>query len=169
MSDKSHHPDASKPTNVDQGFNHPAPISAGAPPGPQTYSRLNPPAEPGELAIQMSKAQWQRRSFEFAPQYGPAFLTCLVVQVALFFLTALVLDGGQLNRFCFLTITCQWIGNFVILGRRPASPTTMDLLFIRYGMVPLLFVTPFIADGVWSVIGHSTLNGLQRWGVLPLK
>jgi hypothetical protein len=103
-----------------------------------------------------------RRSFEFSPLYRPAVLGCLAVQAFLFILTGLMLDFGRMNKLCAIVIVAQWIGFFVVLGRRPLSPTQSDLWFIRWGSVPLLLAAPWIAIRVYAVIGTSSLSGLER-------
>jgi hypothetical protein len=109
----------------------------------------------------------RRRSFQFSPQYRPALFRCLWLQVALFILTAMVLDMGRLNHLCRYAIVGQWVGIFIVMGRRPLTPTRGDLLFIRWGIVPLLFATPWLADWVWLLIGESTRSGLDRLQSLP--
>jgi hypothetical protein len=104
----------------------------------------------------------KRRSFQFSPKYGPALRACFCLQAAFFLLTAMVLDTGRLNRMCQLAIVGQWLGIFLVLGRRPLSPTLSDLLFIRYGIMPLLVAMPFLAGLVWKVVGESPLTGLDR-------
>ena len=74
-----------------------------------------------------------------------------------------MLDGGEMNKLCMMTIIAYWIGVGSVLARRWASPTKFDLLFIRYGMFGLFVLTPFIARFVYSIIGESPLSGWQRW------
>jgi hypothetical protein len=93
----------------------------------------------------------------------PAIKFGLVIQIVLFILTALVLDGGEMNKLCIMVIIAYWIGVSSILVRRGASPTKLDLLFIRYGMFVLFVLTPFITRIVYGIIGDSPLNGWQRW------
>ena len=110
----------------------------------------------------------QRRSFEFSPQYRPSLLCCLAIQFVFFVLTALVLDlEHRTNKLCCIAIVAQWMGVILIMGRRPLSPTWTDLLFIRFGIVPLTFATPWIAHWVWNFIGQSTQSGLERWFPRP--
>ena len=93
----------------------------------------------------------------------PAIKVGLIVQIVIFLLTALMLDGGETNKLCMMAICGYWIGVGSVLVRRGASPTKLDLLFIRYGMFVLFVLTPFIARIVYGIIGESPLNGWQRW------
>jgi len=91
-----------------------------------------------------------------------AILFGMVVQIVFLLLTALLLDGGVMFRMCLMTAVGYWIGVGVIAVRRGASPTKLDLLFARYGMVGLMVVTPFLAKLVYIIIGESDLSGLER-------
>jgi hypothetical protein len=103
-----------------------------------------------------------RRPFQFSPQYQPALFQSLCLQLSLLILTALVLDMGRLNHLCQFAIMGQWLGILIIMGRRPLTPTRGDLLFIYWGIVPLMFAMPWLADWVWLLIGQSTRSGLDR-------
>ncbi|MBN2578558.1 MAG: hypothetical protein JXB10_06155 [Pirellulales bacterium] len=85
------------------------------------------------------------------------------VQLVLFVLTALILDGGQINQLCILAIIGYWIAYVAIRIRRGSHPTRGDLLFLRYGVAVLFFLALIVAKLVYSIIGESTLCGWQRW------
>ena len=87
----------------------------------------------------------------------------VILQVFLFVLTALILDGGQIMRQFLVAMIGYWLGVALIALRRERAPTATDLLFIRYGSLVLLLLAPFVATLVYWFIGESTLNGLQRW------
>jgi hypothetical protein len=78
-----------------------------------------------------------------------------IVQLVLLVLTALVLDGGQLNRLCVVAIIGYWVGVAVVMIRRRTSPTRVDLLFLRYGPLGLMILIPAIACAVRWIIGKS--------------
>lgn len=86
-----------------------------------------------------------------------------VTQFLLWLLTALLLDGGQLNRQCVVAMIGYWIIAAVPIVRRRKTPTKVDLLFLRWGMVPMIAVMPLIAIVVYRIIGRSHLSGLERW------
>ncbi len=87
----------------------------------------------------------------------------VVVQVVLFVLTALILDGGRSNKMCIVAMIGYWIVVAVMMIRRRTVPTRTDLLFLRYGMLALLAIVPLLAAAVYRVIGESHLNGIERW------
>ncbi len=94
--------------------------------------------------------------------FSSAILFGMVVQIVFLLLTALLLDGGVMFRMCLTTAVGYWIGVGIIAVRRGASPTKLDLLFTRYGMVGLMVVAPFLAKLVYIIIGESDLSGLER-------
>jgi hypothetical protein len=104
-----------------------------------------------------------RRSFEFSPRYRPALVCCLCLQAPVFCLSALIMDLEHRSHIlCCFAMMAQWFGVVLIMGRRPLAPTQADLLFIRYAILPLVFATPWIAQLVWAVIGHSSQSGMDR-------
>ena len=94
--------------------------------------------------------------------FSSAILFGMVVQIVFLLLTALLLDGGVMFWMCLTTAVGYWIGVGIIAVRRRASPTKLDLLFTRYGMVGLMVVAPFLAKLVYIIIGESDLSGLER-------
>jgi hypothetical protein len=103
-----------------------------------------------------------RASFEFAPQYWPAIKDAIILQLVFGFFTALMLDGGRSFEFFKVAFVGHWIGILMIVGRRPISPTKVDILFIRWGLLLLLLTMGVIAPFIWSMIGESHLSGWQR-------
>ena len=107
----------------------------------------------------------QRAAFEFSPRYGSALNQAIVLQIVFGVLTALMLDMGQSFGFFKVAFLGHWVGILLIIGRRPLSPTKVDIFFIRWGILLLLAITGGIAPLVWKIIGESDLNGWQRlWG-----
>lgn len=81
-----------------------------------------------------------RLSDRLASAYRKGFQLALVEQMLVLGLSALVLDGGRLFRVCGIATLVYWTVAMLIVGRRPASPTSFDLVLIRYGslLLPLL-------------------------------
>jgi hypothetical protein len=119
-----------------------------------------------------------RRSFEFSSRYHSALLWCLASQGVAGFLVGMTVGlfevwasisqpvvenpGPRFAEFLVIAVLSQWLVILYILLRRPKSPTKSDLWFIRVGIFPMLLAAPFLAYGVWSVIGHSTESGWER-------
>ena len=87
----------------------------------------------------------------------------VLLQLLLFIFTGLILDGGQLNRMCVVAMIGYWIVAAMLIVRRRKAPTKTDLLFLRWGILPMMFAVPLIAAVVYSIIGVSHLSGLERW------
>src|SRR5208282_284166 len=69
------------------------------------------------------------------------------VDEALF--ASLILDGGQIFRYCAVAAMASWVCTLVILLRRPKHPTNVDLAIVRFGFwlaIPLLPVIGFVVD-----------------------
>jgi len=98
-----------------------------------------------------------------ATSLTPSIRFGVVIQLGLFVLTALILDGGATNRHCVVAIIGYWIGALPIIVRRRKTPTKVDLLFLRWGMLLMMLLLPFIVGIVYGIIGESHLNGLERW------
>jgi hypothetical protein len=101
-----------------------------------------------------------------APQLSRSFVsalkTAVIVQFVLLVLTGLMLDGGWMGRLCMVAIIGHWVGIGMIAARRGSVPTSVDLLFMRYGAAILTLAAPLIAGAVYNIIGESDLSGLER-------
>lgn len=86
----------------------------------------------------------------------------LIIQLVLFVLTALLLDGGRVHRAYIITMIGYWVGAVAILFRHRQSPTIADHMYLRYGILAIAMITPLIARIVYRIIGESPLNGLER-------
>ena len=67
----------------------------------------------------------------------------LLVDVAVLFLSTLILDGGQTARICAAAMMVHWLGVLYVFVRRWNSAATSDHWFIRYGIficIPVVFL-----------------------------
>ena len=72
--------------------------------------------------------------------YDDALRIAIVSQVAVTMLLLTLLDGGTLAKVGAAAMAGFWTGAALIMSRRPRWPSTIDLLFVRWGYVPLLIV-----------------------------
>jgi hypothetical protein len=86
----------------------------------------------------------------------------IVLQIPILVLAALMLDGGRLLGVVSIATVAYWMVTLQIMFRRPATPTRVDIVFIRFGVLLLSAVTVFVAPFVWDFIGESTRSGLDR-------
>jgi hypothetical protein len=66
--------------------------------------------------------------------------TGIKIQAVLAVLTALTLDLGQIQRAFWVAMLCHWATVFIVVLRRPMTPTKFDLAIVRYGIIPLLLI-----------------------------
>jgi hypothetical protein len=82
-----------------------------------------------------------------APSYRNAFRTAVVVQLLLTVFLLSILDGGKIAAAGGCAMIGFWLGVLIVVMRRPHSPRVVDLLYIRWGYIPLLVAAVTIA--VW--------------------
>jgi hypothetical protein len=85
-----------------------------------------------------------------APAYRGPFIFSLALQTPIVLLFSIMLDGGYLRMFALGALAGYWLGCFLIVIRRHASATRMDLVFVRWGFLMLLVVA-FILPSILSV------------------
>ena len=87
-----------------------------------------------------AKVNWT----DYSQSYNAAFITGLKIQAVLGILTALILDFGVMHRMYWIAMLSQWMLVWILLFRRPRSPTRLDLQITRYGIIPLFTLIAFL-------------------------
>lgn len=64
----------------------------------------------------------------------------LVLQVIVTLLLLMMLDGGTLAKVGGAAMVGFWSGVAVVMLRRPKSPSSLDLFYIRWGYIGMLLV-----------------------------
>jgi hypothetical protein len=72
--------------------------------------------------------------------YREAVKGALVLQVMTALLLLMVLDGGVMAQAGGAAMIGFWIGVGIVMLRRPRTPTKVDLLYVRWGFLPMLVV-----------------------------
>jgi hypothetical protein len=108
---------------------------------PKAESTVDRPAPP--------RRNWR----DYSPEFNAAFRTALIIQCVLAVLTALMLDLGQTHQAFWVAFLCQWAVVWIILLRRPMDPTRLDLLIVRYGIIPLLLIVANLGPLMIRVLG----------------
>jgi hypothetical protein len=109
-----------------------------------------------------------RASFEFSPQYWSAIKDAIILSLLFGVPSALLLDGGRVFGFFKVALIGHLSGILMTMGRRPMSPTSADILFIRWGVLLLFLATGVIAPFIWvgdrreSPKRIATTLGLKR-------
>ncbi len=65
------------------------------------------------------------------------FFSLLRQQVPWALLSMLLLDGGRVARISGITMLGFWAGVALMMVRRPLSPSSFDIMFLRWGFLPL--------------------------------
>ncbi len=87
-----------------------------------------------------------------ADSYPPAMKFAVLQQIVFLALTSLLLDGGLAFRACCIAAIVHWICMAMMLVRRPAQPTRVDIAVIKYGFLPLAFVVGSMAPVIHIII-----------------
>jgi hypothetical protein len=90
-----------------------------------------------------------------APAYDRAIKRSLILQILTTIVLLTILDGGQLARAGGAAMLAFWIGVAVIMLRRPQTPSPLDLLYVRWGYLPLLAVAVALARSPWMGIPRT--------------
>ena len=86
-----------------------------------------------------------------SPAYQRPVWTAVVFQVFTQVLFMLMVDGGLMASVGLCTMTAFWAGAVAIMWRRARQPTRLDLLYVRWGYVPLLLIAIGMTIAiVWS-------------------
>ena len=78
-----------------------------------------------------------------------------VFQMLLLLLTALGAIDGQLLMWVLYSLPIYWLMAFVMIARRPQSPTRVDLMVIRYGFFVILVAVVSATMLRWTLAGMA--------------
>ena len=85
----------------------------------------------------------------FSGKYGSPLRDSLILQAFFLVLFWLALDGGMLFRYSLFILAPYWALVLLIVLRRPAEPTPLDLKVVRFGYLALwillLLLSPLLA------------------------
>ncbi len=70
-------------------------------------------------------------------RYDEAIYFSLRHQVPWGLLHMLLLDGGRMAWICGVTMLGFWASVALLMVRRPLSPSSIDIMFLRWGFFPL--------------------------------
>jgi hypothetical protein len=95
------------------------------------------------------------KSYAFATTPLPAAARFALIQQAIvIFLSAGMLDGGELAQVCLYAFAAFWGGTGVLIARRGAALTRADILLIRWSYIPLCIVSFYLTHWIWSLRGY---------------
>ena len=71
-------------------------------------------------------------------RYSESIKVAVAQQAVVLIFASLILDGGQILRFCAIAAIASWICTLVIILRRPKQPTKLDLGIVKFGFWPAM-------------------------------
>lgn len=85
----------------------------------------------------------------FSGKYWSPLRDTLILQAFFLLVSWLALDGGHLFRYSLFVLAPAWALIFLIVLRRPAEPTPLDLKVVRFSYLAwwilLLLLSPLLA------------------------
>lgn len=64
----------------------------------------------------------------------------LLLQICATALLLMILDGGLLAKVGAAVMVGFWLGVAMLMFRRPLNPSSLDLLYVRWGYIALLLI-----------------------------
>jgi hypothetical protein len=89
----------------------------------------------------------------FDKKYEKAIAFSFAYQLFLLLMSAMILDGGQCAQYMFVSMVAFWGAVIVLILRRRWNPSIIDILYIKWGIFPVLLSVPFIMGYVWHIRG----------------
>lgn len=86
-------------------------------------------------------------------KYDRAIYDAIALQIFFGLLGAMILDGGGIAQICGIALVAFWGGAVVLIWRHPQSPSRTDIDCIRFGYLPLIFISAFVSCAVWHLRG----------------
>jgi hypothetical protein len=86
-------------------------------------------------------------------EYHRPVKVAIAVQLSICLASLFMLDLGVFARACGYAMLATWLGVGLIWMRRPFSPKPPDLLFIKYGFLPVLILALIFAELKISLMG----------------
>ena len=78
----------------------------------------------------------------FSAKYWSPLRDSLILQAFFLFVSSLALDHGVMLRYSLFVLAPSWAMILLIVLRRPAEPTWLDLKFVRFGYLALWCLMP---------------------------
>jgi hypothetical protein len=88
------------------------------------------------------------RVLALSPRYREAIRFSLIQQLPWSLICALILDGGRMARICAISLIAYWTLALVMMSRRPFTPDSRDMAFLRWGFLPLFAVAAILAHSI---------------------
>lgn len=77
----------------------------------------------------------------------------LILQAFFIFVSSLVLDGGGILRYSIFALVPTWALIFLIVMRRPAEPSPLDLKVVRFSYLAL-WILLLLFSALFGALGR---------------
>ena len=95
------------------------------------------------------------RGYVFTATHLPgAIISALVQQCVVIILSLMILDGGVMVQTCLYAFAGFWGGAALLMVRRGAAMSRLDLSLIRYGFIPVCILSFFLTHWIWTLRGY---------------
>ena len=86
-------------------------------------------------------------------EYQKACKFTLAYQTFIALFLAMLLDGGQLFQFWFISMLAYIVSVAIIMAKQHKTVNKSDLLYLKFGSLILLFISPLIITFIWRLKG----------------
>ena len=93
------------------------------------------------------------RSLPISETYRQPLYNAIGIQVFFGLVSLLILDGGTMARICGVSILAFWGATVVMIWRRPQTPTSTDLFFLKFGFFAVAVAAYFVVPAIWHARG----------------
>jgi len=80
--------------------------------------------------------------------------SALIQQAVVIFFSNLILDDGAVAQVCLYAFAGFWVGAGLLVARRGAALTWMDIRLIRWSYIPLCVAAFFLTHWIWRLRGY---------------
>jgi hypothetical protein len=88
----------------------------------------------------------------FSGKYGSPLRDSLILQAFFLFVSWLALDHGTMFRYSLFALAPTWCIILLIVLRRPAEPTALDLKLVRLSYLALWITLPLFSSLVGPLV-----------------
>jgi hypothetical protein len=91
---------------------------------------------------------------KIAASLQSAIKLAIVQQLIVILVAGSLLDGGVVAQICIYAFAAYWGGTIVILARRRAAPTKLDIILVRSGYLVVCVISFILTFAIWSWREH---------------
>ena len=74
-----------------------------------------------------------------------------IIQATLVVLAGMILDGGYVAHTVIVSVVAFWPSVFLLVLRNPKEPKPADLVYIKFGPIPVAIISFFLTSWIWQL------------------